>query len=117
MTQAISQFTGTSEEVNVLIANSEIALLAGDVKKAISILKGVPSDSAYFLQARQLLASVYLDHLRDRRSYAKCYADLIEAEPSFENYKLMGDALMKIREPEDASLAYEKAVQLKPEDE
>lgn len=60
---------------------------------------------------------MYLDHLRDRRNYAKCYADLIEIDPSFENYKLLGDALIKIREPEDASKAYEKAAGLKPEDE
>lgn len=36
---------------------------------------------------------------------------------SCENYKLLGDALMKIHEPEDAALAYEKAQQLNPEDE
>jgi predicted negative regulator of RcsB-dependent stress response len=34
---------------------------------------------------------------------------VIEADPSFENYKLYGDALIKINEPEDASAAYEKA--------
>ncbi|KAL4503354.1 hypothetical protein ABPG72_000960 [Tetrahymena utriculariae] len=117
MTQAISQFTGTTEEVNVLIANSEIALQSGDVKKAISILKGVPQESPYFLRARQILADVYLDQLRDRRNYAKCYADLIEIDPSFDNYKMLGDALMKIREPEEASRAYEKAALIKPDDE
>ena len=40
MSKAISEFTGTPEEVNVLIANSEIAIQSGDIKKAISILKG-----------------------------------------------------------------------------
>jgi tetratricopeptide repeat protein 21B len=43
--------------------------------------------------------------------------DLIEAEASFDNYRLMGDALMKIHEPEDASKAYEEARKLKPEDD
>ena len=41
MTQAIQNFSGTAEEVNVLIANSEMTLESGDTKKAISILKGV----------------------------------------------------------------------------
>ena len=49
MTRAISEFTGSSEEVNVLLANSEIAIKSGDIKKAISILKGVTADSPYFL--------------------------------------------------------------------
>lgn len=30
---------------------------------------------------------------------------------------MLGDALMKIREPEEASRAYEKAALIKPEDE
>lgn len=67
MGRAISEFTGTQEEVNVLIANSEIATQTGDIKKAISILKGVNSDSPYFVQARTMLADVYLTHLKDRR--------------------------------------------------
>ena len=48
MVKAISEFTGTEEEVNVFIANSEISTQTGDIKKAISILKGVNSDSPYF---------------------------------------------------------------------
>lgn len=49
MTQAISQFAGTSEEVHVLLANAAIAVESNDIKKAMSILKGVKSDSAYFV--------------------------------------------------------------------
>lgn len=94
---------GTSEEVNILITNSEIAILSGDVKKAISILKGVKVDSPYFVQSRKILADIYLEHLKDRRQYAKCYTDLVDQEASFNNYKLLGDALMKIHEPEEAS--------------
>jgi tetratricopeptide repeat protein 21B len=78
MGRAISEFTGTSEEVNVLITNSEIALQSNDVKKAISILKGVKPDSPYYVQSRLLLADVYLTHLKDRRQYARCYTDLVE---------------------------------------
>ena len=49
MTQAISQFAGTSEEVHVLLANATIAVDSGDIKKAMSILKGVKADSPYFV--------------------------------------------------------------------
>lgn len=94
MTRAIGEWTGTEEEVNVLIANSEIAIESGDIKKAIAILKGVKSDSPYFQQSRIILANVHLNHLRDRRQFAKCYTDLIEASPTFENYKLLGNALL-----------------------
>ncbi|EGR31890.1 tetratricopeptide repeat protein [Ichthyophthirius multifiliis] len=117
MNLAIGQFANTPEEVNVFIANSEIAINSGDVKKAISILKGVQQDSPYFLRAKQILADVYLEQLRDKRNYAKCYTDMVDLDQSFENYKLLGDALVKIREMEDAAKAYEKAAILKPEDQ
>lgn len=41
MQKAITSFVGTSEEGNVMLANSEIAIENGDVKKAINILKAV----------------------------------------------------------------------------
>ena len=43
--------------------------------------------------------------------------DLIETEGNYENYRLLGDALMKINEPEDACKAYLQALLKKPEDE
>lgn len=49
MNQAIGEFVGTSEEMNVLLTNALIALDTGDIKKAISILKGVKNDSPYFV--------------------------------------------------------------------
>ena len=117
MGKAIGEFSGTSEEVNVLLTNALISLDTGDVKKAISILKAVKSDSPYFIESRKLLADINLEHLKSRKGYARCFYEMIELDPSFENYKMYGDALMKIHEPEDASLAYEKAFELKSENE
>lgn len=51
------------------------------------------------MSSRIILADVYLKYLKDRRNYTKCYAEIIEAEPTAENYKLIGDAFMKINEP------------------
>lgn len=99
MTQAISQFAGTSEEVHVLLANAMIAVESGDIKKAMSILKGVKADSPYFVESRKMLADVHLQHLKSRKGYAKCYYEIIEAVPTFENFKIYGDALIRINEP------------------
>lgn len=111
MTQAISQFAGTPEEVHVLLANAMISVEAGDIKKAMSILKSVKSESPYFVESRKLLAEIHLQHLKSRKGYAKCYYEIIEAVPTFENFKIYGDALVKINEPEEAAIAYEKAYQ------
>jgi tetratricopeptide repeat protein 21B len=75
---AISEWAGSSEEVEVLMANSEIQLDLGDIKKALDILKTVDPQSSNFAQSRKLMADIYLKHLKDRRHFAKCYVDLIE---------------------------------------
>jgi tetratricopeptide repeat protein 21B len=111
MTQAIGQFAGTSEEVHVMLANAEIAVESGDIKKAMSILKQVKTDSPYFVESRKVLADIHLKYLKSRKGYARCYYEIIETNPTFENYKIYGDALIKINEPEEASVAYEKAYQ------
>ena len=85
-----------------MLANSERAIESGDVKKAINILKVVQPDQATFKQSRVILADIYLNNLKDNRNYTKCYMDLIEADDSYDTYRMMGDALMRIHEPEDA---------------
>ena len=49
ITQAISQFAGTPEEVHVMLTNAMIAVESGDIKKAMSILRAVKPDSPYFV--------------------------------------------------------------------
>lgn len=54
-----------------------ISVESGDIKKAMSILKSVKSDSAYFVESRKLLADIHLQHLKSRKGYAKCYYEII----------------------------------------
>ena len=68
----------------------------GDIKKALDILKTVDASSSNFVEAKKLMATIYLNNLKDRRNFAKCYLDMIEADPSFENYINMGRALINI---------------------
>ena len=55
--------------------------------------------------------------MKDRRNFTRCYTDLIDADPSFDNFMLLGNAFMRINEPEEAVRAYEKALNLKPDDD
>ena len=116
MDEAIKNFSGTAEEGTVLMTNAELSVASGDIKKALSILKAVDKTSQYFVDAKKLMAEIYLTNLLDRRHYAQCYMELIEANPTYENYKLLGDAFMAVQEPEDAGEAYKQALQLNPSD-
>lgn len=117
MDAAVAEFTGTPQETDVFLANSDLALLAGEVKKALGILKGVDSSKPSYLQAQKKLADIYLNKLSDRRRYAKCFGDMCLARPTYENYKSLGDALLIIQEADDAIAAYQEAMRLKPKDD
>ena len=50
--EAISEWAGTSEEVSVLMANSEIQIQNGDIKKALDILKTVDPNNTNYCESR-----------------------------------------------------------------
>lgn len=112
MEAAIMEFAGTEEEPVVLMGNADIQIIAGDLKKALGILNSVEPNAKGYMEARKKLAGIYLNEMKQRRQYAKCYQDLAQAFPTFENIKLYGDALMKILEPEDAIRVYNQALEL-----
>lgn len=41
LTRAVSEFNGTPEEVKVMLAQSDVSLKMGDVKKALNMLKKI----------------------------------------------------------------------------
>lgn len=114
MEQAIMEFAGTDDEPVVLLGNADIAIISGDLKKALNILRSVEPMAKGYLEARGKLADIYLNKMLNRRQYAKCYFDLVQVFPNFENYKKYGDALLQIQEPDKAIEAYQEALKIDP---
>lgn len=112
---AILEFAGTDDEPVVLLGNADMAILSGDLKKAISILKNVEPTANGYMDARKKLASIYLNNMKQRRQYAKCYQDLADNFPTIEILKLYGDSLMSIQEAKQAITVYKKAQELDPQ--
>ncbi|KAG0601340.1 hypothetical protein M758_11G102800 [Ceratodon purpureus] len=113
---AMTRFSGTPEEVRVVLSNCDLALSRGDVPAAISILSQVPPESNYYVQARVKLADVYLKHQHNRALYAKCYREIAQLHPNAKAYMMLGEALMRIDEPEEAMKAYGAARKDSPRD-
>lgn len=55
-----------------------------------------------FLKARMALADVYLQHRNDHAAYVRCYAELAEQHGDAASHRLLGEALMRVQEPERA---------------
>ena len=115
--QAQKLFKGTTEEVRVLIARSKLSATTGGVMNAIAMLKRVPISSPSFIKARMVMADLYLNKRKDRDMYIKCYQRVVEMqEPSKNSLVALGDAYMKIQEPDKAIAQYEKALNLDEQD-
>ena len=64
---------GTEEEVRLNIASADLALSRGDVDHALAMLRAIGPGHQYYLQARDKMATIYLEHLKDKRMFAACY--------------------------------------------
>ncbi|KAK3857879.1 hypothetical protein Pcinc_020970 [Petrolisthes cinctipes] len=116
MTQAMTEFQGTGEEVRLNMASADLALARGDPQHALSLLRAVEPIQQYYLQARDKMASIYLNHLKDKRMFASCYREVVEKDPTPQSYLMLGDAYMAIQEPDRAIEVYEQALKRNPRD-
>ncbi|XP_040004915.1 tetratricopeptide repeat protein 21B isoform X1 [Xiphias gladius] len=116
MQDAINEFSGTPEELRVTIANADLALLRGDTELALSMLRNITPEQPYYIQAKEKMADIYLNHRKEKRLYASCYREMVEKLPSPHTYLLLGDAYMNIQEPEKAIEVYEHALKKNPKD-
>jgi tetratricopeptide repeat protein 21B len=108
--RAVAEFSGTNEEVRIIVAQSDLSLKMGDLKKALNMLKKITPDNPNFITAKKKMADIYLTQLMDRKNYTKCYMEVLDSEGSMQNYKMVANALMNIQEPEEAIKFYEKAL-------
>ena len=116
LTRAVAEFANTPEEVRVMLAQSDLAMKMGDTKKALNMLKKIQPTDRSFVQAKKKQAQIYLDELKDRNNYTRCYLEILDAKSSVENFKMVAQALMDIQEPEEAIQYYERALERQSED-
>ena len=114
--KAVVEFSSTSEEVHIIIGQSNLFMKMGDIKKALNLLKKIGPENPSFIEAKKKAAEIYLEQLRDRKNYKRCYMEIIDVESTESNFRMVGDALMDIQEPEEAVVYYEKALQVSGDD-
>lgn len=62
----------------------------------------MPRGSPHFLKALTAAASIQLEQKHDQAAYVACYSQLAEQSDDHEVYRLLGAALMRVHEPEQA---------------
>ncbi|QDZ19093.1 tetratricopeptide repeat domain-containing protein [Chloropicon primus] len=116
MKDALEEFRGTHEEMKIILAECNLLLESGNVKKALEKLETVDRDSPYFATSRSATADIYLKKLGNKEKYARCYMEIADKEPSVKNLITLGEAFMQIQDPARAISAYENALRMNPRD-
>lgn len=107
-------FAGTDQEVQILIASSQLAVERKDYDSAIRMLEKIPSDNiTAFLYAVSYKANILLEHLHDKEGFIQCYKELADkSNTEGRSYFALGEAYLKILNPELAVEAFERAFHL-----
>ncbi|XP_059795381.1 tetratricopeptide repeat protein 21A isoform X3 [Balaenoptera ricei] len=98
MQDTINEFSGTPEEIRITIANVDLALSKGNVDLALSILRNITPKQPCYTEAKEKMASIYLQTRKDVHLYIGCYRELCEHLPGPHTSLLLGDAFMNIQE-------------------
>lgn len=69
--KAVVEFSGTTEEVHIIIAQSDLHMKMGDIKKSLNMLKKIGPENKNFIEAKKKMAEIYLEQLRDRKNYKR----------------------------------------------
>lgn len=89
----------------------------GSIEQCLSLLRQVTiadhGKNAY-IESRTKLADMYLKYRKDKQLYISCYKEMSELVNSNETNLNLGDAYMKILEPEKAIDVYEKCLKKHP---
>jgi tetratricopeptide repeat protein 21B len=107
-------FAGSSHEVSILIASSQLYVERGDYDNAIRMLEKVSSDSSSYPKALIAKAEIILKYNHDKEGFTKCFINLVEKNPTIYHYTLLGDAYLKILNPDSAIDALERAYKMDP---
>ncbi len=83
--------------------------------RCIITLGTIPASSTYYIRARVKLAEIYIKHKRNKNAFSQCYQELATELKSVHGYTLLGQAYMRVQEPERAILSFERALELDPE--
>ncbi|KAL0481696.1 tetratricopeptide repeat protein [Acrasis kona] len=111
--ELLEKHRGSSEEGKIIITNAKLSAKRGDSETALNILSMVRPKDANFSRAKLEMANIHLNLRGDRKSYMKCFEELLDAgSKTSATFISLGEAYMNIQEPEQAIKAFENALEL-----
>eukprot|EP00002_Diphylleia_rotans_P017871 TRINITY_DN3468_c0_g1_i2.p1 TRINITY_DN3468_c0_g1~~TRINITY_DN3468_c0_g1_i2.p1 ORF type:complete len:725 (-),score=154.22 TRINITY_DN3468_c0_g1_i2:184-2358(-) len=113
---ALIEFSNSAQEVRILVVDAQNQVRKGDVDSAIKLLRSINPEKPGYIKAQACLAGIYLNEKCDSRRYLKIYEELTNRSSDPNSILLLGDAYMRVQEPEKAIEKYELALSKNPTD-
>lgn len=73
MQDVINEFSGTVEEIRIIIVNVDLFIVRGDVEMVVIMLRNIILDQIYYVKFREKLVDIYFYYKKDKRLYIGCY--------------------------------------------
>ncbi|KFD52697.1 hypothetical protein M513_06353 [Trichuris suis] len=112
----LSQQHDEDQEGQIILSQCDLLLRRNDVNKALNLLSEISSDKWYYVQARKVMADIYLTYRKDKRQYIACFKEMMHSSPTPEIFIAAGEAYARILEMEKAIEMYETALRKNPKD-
>mmetsp|Transcript_5618 Transcript_5618/g.19788 ORF Transcript_5618/g.19788 Transcript_5618/m.19788 type:complete len:1322 (-) Transcript_5618:141-4106(-) len=109
---AKGEFHGTPSHAQIILLDAELALKRGDVQSALILLKGISSDSPYYVKAKIAVANIHLNHRHNKKLYLRCYEELVERNETIATLCMLAEAYLRLQEPNMAVEKFKRAKEL-----
>jgi len=115
--EALSNYTGTPHETTIKLYKAKLLASIGKTQEGLAILESFAPTNPSFSRARRIAAKIYLNDLRDKSAYIRCFKQLVTSSPNKSNFVMLGDALMKVKRYSEAVDAFKSAFESDQTDE
>nr|CDS16822.1 tetratricopeptide repeat protein 21b [Echinococcus granulosus] len=117
LAEARQIYANTLETDRLAIIAADMDLAEGNLEAALVQLRTITSDRPGYILAKQRMADVYLNHRKEWKLYIACYRELADTlDMCVFAHLLLGDAYLRVEQPERAIEVYESVLRWEPGD-
>lgn len=116
MSDAKSEFEKTPDGERIIIADCDLAIGRGAYDAALASLRTIEQGSQFWVMSKIKMADIYLKYKKNEKLYASCYMEMANKSKTVHSHILLGEALMRIQQPNRAINSFKKALTIDPED-